>query len=220
VTRRFADRREAGTALAQALARLELPGPVVVVALPRGGVPVAAAIARLLGGALDVLLVRKVGVPGQPELAVAAVAEGDPPEIVIDEGVQRQLDVDAAYIDAQAKRELQEIARRRSVYRPGRGLPEMAGRTVIVVDDGIATGCTMRAALRAVRRRQPALLVLAVPVAAPEALLALQHEVDRVVCLSQPVSFHAVGAHYDDFHQVGDQEVIETLHAASAPPID
>lgn len=216
----FADRAEAGSALADALLKLHLPRPIVVLALPRGGVPVAAVIARALAAPLDLVLVRKIGAPFQRELAVAAVAEGDPPEIVVDDEVGRLMDVDAHYIESQAQRELQEIARRRQVYLQGRDAPEVSGHTVVVVDDGVATGSTMRAALRALRRQKPALLVMAVPVAAPDSLQALRGEVDRVVCLAQPTSFHAVGQYYDDFHQVDDAEVLAALRAAAASPSD
>lgn len=220
MTIQFADRAEAGSALAEALLKLHLPRPIVVLALPRGGVPVAAVIARALDAPLDLVLVRKIGAPFQRELAVAAVAEGDPPEIVIDDEVRGLMDVDAGYIEAQAQRELQEIARRRQVYLQGRDAPQVAGHTVVVVDDGIATGSTMRAALRALRRQKPALLVMAVPVAAPDSLQALRSEVDRVVCLAQPTSFHAVGQYYDDFHQVDDAEVLAALRAAAPASSD
>ena len=211
---RFSDRDEAGQALAERLRTLHLPEPIVVLALPRGGVPVGAVVARALGAMLDLVLVRKIGVPWQPELAVAAVVEGEPPEIIIDEEVRRSAGVDAEYIGSQAERELIEIARRRHLYLQGRAPADVDGRTVIVVDDGIATGTTMRAALKALRKRHPARLVLAVPVAPADTLRALRGEVDQVVCLAQPLPFHAVGEHYVDFHQVGDGEVIAALDAA------
>lgn len=214
----FASRAEAGAALAERLLALHLSGPIVVLALPRGGVPVAAVVARALDAPLDLVLVRKIGAPWQPELAVAAVVEGDPPQIVIDEAVQQAVGVDAQYIRAQAGRELIEIARRREVYLKGRPVAEVAGRTAIVVDDGIATGTTMRAALKALRQRHPSRLVLAVPVAPADTLLALRGEVDQVVCLAQPFPFHAVGQHYVDFHQVADDEVVAELAAAVPLP--
>jgi putative phosphoribosyl transferase len=210
----FADRAEAGMLLAERLQRMRLREPILVLALPRGGVPVAAEIARALHAPLDLLLVRKIGAPGEPELAVGAVAEGDPPELVIDAEVQRISGADARYIEATAQRELQEIARRRQRYLLGRAPPQVEGCSVIVVDDGIATGSTMRAALRAIRRRRPAALVLAVPVAAADTLASLSEEADRVVCLAQPSPFRAVGLHYDDFHQVEDDEVLDALQAA------
>jgi len=211
---RFADRDEAGEALAERLLGLHLPEPIVVLALPRGGVPVGAVVARALRAPLDLVLVRKIGAPWQPELAVAAVVEGDPPEIVVDDEVRRSMGVDAEFIETQAQRELLEIARRRHVYLQGRAPVDVRGRTVIVVDDGIATGTTMRAALKALRKRHPARLVLAVPVAPTDTLEAMRREVDQVVCLEQPSAFHAVGEHYVDFHQVGDSEVIAALDAA------
>jgi putative phosphoribosyl transferase len=210
---RFTDRTQAGAALGESLLKLGLPAPIIVLALPRGGVAVAAEIARMLDAPLDVILVRKIGAPFEPELAMAAVAEGDPPEIVVDEEVRRLAGADAAYIESQARVELLEIARRRQLYRPGAGSPNMAGRTAIVVDDGIATGSTMRAALRAVRRQQPLMLVLAVPVAAADSLRSLRGAADRVVCLSQPSGFRAVGQYYDDFHQLDDAEVLAALRA-------
>ena len=211
---RFADRAEAGAALAVALLKLELRRPIVVLALPRGGVPVAAAIATALAAPLDLMLVRKIGVPWQRELAVAAVAEGDPPVIVTDEEVRRDAGVDAAYIESEAHIELEEIARRRRAYRLTGAAPALADRTVIVVDDGVATGTTMRAALLAVRRQRPFAVVLAVPVAAPDSLRRLRGEVDQVVCLAQPNTFRAVGDHYHDFHQLDDDEVLAALRSA------
>lgn len=215
---RFADRATAGRALAAQLLRLHLPAPIVVLALPRGGVPVAAEVARALGAPLDLLLVRKIGVPWQRELAVAAVVEGDPPQIVVEEDVQRSAGVDAQYIQAQAASELREIARRRQAYLRGRAAVDVGGRTAIVVDDGIATGTTVRAALAALRARHPARLVLAVPVAPADTAQVLRGEVDQLVCLEQPEPFHAVGLHYVDFHQVDDDEVIAALDAAAPAP--
>ena len=211
----FTDRAEAGRALAQRLARMHLAPPIVVLALPRGGVAIGAEVAQVLRGRLDLVLVRKIGVPWQPELAVAAVVDGDPPQIVVDDEVQRLAGVERGYIEAQALRELPEIARRRQTYLRGRaGLP-LAGATAIVVDDGIATGTTMRAALKAVRRGHPARLVLAVPVAPHDAVPALRDEVDDLVCLAQPEPFRAVGLHYEDFEQVSDEDVLAALDAAS-----
>lgn len=209
----FRDRAEAGRLLADRLAALDLPRPLVVLALPRGGVPVAVPVARALAAPLDLLLVRKIGVPWQRELALAAVVDGDPPDLVIDDEVQRETGVGRDYIDAELPGELREIERRRAAYLRGRAPLPVAGRTAIVVDDGIATGTTMRAALKALRRRAPAHLVLAVPVAPPDTLRLLGEEVDRVVCLEQPSPFYAVGAHYRDFHQVEDAEVVAALDA-------
>ena len=214
----FTDRGEAGRALAARLAAMALVPPVVVLALPRGGVPVAAEVARVLGAPLDLLLVRKIGAPWQPELAVAAVVDGDPPDIVVDELTSRMSGVDRDYIDREAQRELQEIRRRRQVYLAGRTPVAVAGATVVVVDDGIATGTTVRAAMKALRRRRPARLVLAVPVAPADTVAALSQEADEVVCLAQPEPFHAIGLHYADFHQVPDDEVLAALDSLARPP--
>ncbi len=211
----FYDRSEAGRALAQQLAKLYLRQPVVL-ALPRGGVPVAAEIARELKAPLDLVLVRKIGVPWQPELAVAAIVDGEHPEMVIDTDVQRAAGVDRAYIEAEAKKQLREIERRRRAYLGGRSPIPLEGRTVIVVDDGIATGTTVRAALQALRRHKPAALVLAVPVAPRETIAELRREVDRIVCLAEPEPFYAIGLHYGDFHQVEDEEVTAALSSVSA----
>ena len=206
----FADRRAAGRALAQVLAKKNLVAPVVL-ALPRGGVPVAAEIASALGAPLDIVLVRKIGVPLQPELAAAAVVDGGDPEVVTNDDVVRLAGVTAADLAAGTKRELEEIERRRSVYLQGRARVPLEGRTIILVDDGIATGASVRAALKALRRKDPKALILAVPVAPLEAVDALKREVDEVVCLWTPEPFFAIGLHYVDFHQIGDKEVVELL---------
>jgi len=187
----------------------------VIFALPRGGVPVAAEVARALNAPLDLLLVRKIGVPWQPELALAAVVDGDDPQVVIDEEVQGQSGVSRTYIDGEAKEQLREIERRRAVYLQGRSPVAVENRTAIVVDDGIATGTTVRAALKALRRRKPARLILAVPVAPPETIDALAADVDQIVCLEQPSPFYAIGLYYIDFHQVSDEEVMAALAAAT-----
>lgn len=215
---RFPDRSAAGEALARQLLGLSLPRPVTVLALPRGGVPVAVPIARAFNAPIDLVLVRKVGAPGQPELAVAAVAEGDPPKVVLDEALCRAVGADAGYVEAQTHRALQEIARRRQVYLGGRARLGLDGRTAIVVDDGMATGSTMRAALEAVRLRRPGWLVLALPVAPRESLQAMRGLVDQTVCLSQPSPFFSVGEHYVDFRQVDDDEVLRALEAVEIKP--
>jgi putative phosphoribosyl transferase len=214
MSNRFADRSAAGRVLGERLRALHLRPPLIVLALPRGGVPVGAAVAQALQAPLDLLLVRKIGAPWQRELALAAVVEGDPPDIVIDEDVQRGMGAHSDYIEAQAQVQLREIERQRRAYLSGRPATPVQGRTVIVVDDGIATGTTMRAALKALRRRRPAKLVLAVPVAPRDTLEQLRGEVDQMVCLDTPCPFFAVGAHYLRFHQVEDDEVIEALDAA------
>jgi putative phosphoribosyl transferase len=217
MSRVFADRLEAGRALAARLAVRPWAGPQAVLALPRGGVPVAAEVARVLKAPLGLLMVRKIGAPWQPELAVAAVVDGASPEIVYDEQTCAMTGVDRAYVERRATEELQEIERRRRVYLGGRPTLPVAGATVFVVDDGIATGTTVRAALKALRRQHPARVVLAVPVAPADTLAVLRGEADEVVCLEQPSPFHAVGLHYRDFHQVSDDEVVATMERAARP---
>lgn len=212
---RFSNRAEAGRALARAVQALHPVQPVVL-ALPRGGVPVAAEVARVLHAPLDLLLVRKIGVPGQPELALAAVVDGEPPELVIDDEVMRATGCGTADVQAQLPEALREIERRRERYLRGRAPLALAGCTVIVVDDGIATGTTVRAALKALRKRWPRRVVLAVPVAPPEEVARLRAEVDELVCLRAPAWFRAVGAHYEDFPQVRDEEVVGALDAHAA----
>jgi putative phosphoribosyl transferase len=212
---RFADRIEAGRLLAERLSGLGLAAPLVL-ALPRGGVPVAAEIARALKAPLDVAFVRKIGAPYQPELAVAAVVDGGSADIIVNEAVVAMAGVTRDDIDQQAKRELAEIERRRELYLKGRPRIPLAGRTLIVVDDGVATGASVRAALTALRRRNPMKVILAIPVAPIETVETLQAEVDEVVCLATPDPFYAIGLHYRDFHQVPDDEVVRLLDAASS----
>jgi putative phosphoribosyl transferase len=209
----FENRESAGRMLAEVVAAKALSNPVVL-ALPRGGVPVGAEIAKVLKAPLDLVMVRKIGVPWQPELAAAAVIDGKNPQIVVNEEVCGLADVSRSYIDEAAKRELEEIERRRQLYLKDRPHPEIAGHSVIVVDDGIATGTTVRAVLKALRRKQPKSILLAVPVAPIEAVEALRSEVDAIVCLSTPVPFYGIGLHYADFHQVPDDEVIGYLEQA------
>jgi putative phosphoribosyl transferase len=206
----FKDRRQAGRQLAAQLLRYT-GVDTVVLALPRGGVPVGYEVARALHAALDITVVRKVGAPGQPEFGIGAVVDGDYPEEVLDEESVRLLSVSREYLDKQIGIALREIRRRQEVYRHGRAPMALKGRTVIVVDDGIATGGSMRVALRAARRAGPKRLVLAVPVAPPETIESLRAEVDDVVCLSTPEMFQAVGQFYEDFRQTTDDEVIRLL---------
>jgi putative phosphoribosyl transferase len=213
----FANRTEAGRELARALRARKLADPVVL-ALPRGGVPVALEVAAALNAPLDLLLVRKIGAPAHRELAVAAVAEGPPSALVFDDETMAMTGATRAYVDRQAQIELAEIARRRAAYLGGRAPLPVEGKTVVVVDDGIATGTTVRAALKSLRHRHAARLVLAVPVAPPRVVAELGSEVDELVCLSQPEYFYAVGAHYADFRQVSDDEVIELLERAAPKP--
>ncbi|MCX7889433.1 MAG: phosphoribosyltransferase family protein [Rhodobacteraceae bacterium] len=210
----FRDRAEAGRRLAGALAPLALRDPVVL-ALPRGGVPVAAEIAARLKAPLDLILVRKLGVPGQEELAAGAVAEG---AVVFNPGVLAALGRTEADFAAAVAARRAEIERRRALFLGGRAPADVAGRTAIVVDDGIATGATARAALACLRARGAAAVVLAVPVAAPDSLEALAPLADRIVCLERPADFRAVGLHYADFTQVGDEEVIAILDRFAGRP--
>jgi putative phosphoribosyl transferase len=206
----FRDRKDAGERLAALLLHLKDRSPIVL-ALPRGGVAIGAEIARLLGAPLDIVLVRKIGVPWQRELALGAVADGGTPEIFIDERMAESLAVPGDYVRAETARQLAELERRRQIYCAGRPPVEIAGRTAIVVDDGIATGATMRVALRAVRRQGPARLVLAAPVAAAETLAALAGEADETVCVATPQGLGAIGYYYKDFHQMSDDEVTTLL---------
>lgn len=211
----FKDRTEAGRRLAAALAGYKNSDPVVL-ALPRGGVPVAAEVAAALNAPLDLILVRKVGVPFQPELAMGAVVDGAAPMIVRNEDVIRMAGIDEAEFKAICDSELAEIERRRQRYLGSRARVAIAGRTAIVIDDGVATGATTRAALRAARMRKPKRLVLAVPVAPTDSLAALRAEADDVVCLEDYDYFGAIGLYYSDFRQVADEEVTRAL--ARFPP--
>ncbi len=211
----FADRRQAGRALAAKLAEYAGRDDVVVLGLPRGGVPVAYEVARALGAPLDVFLVRKLGVPGHEELAFGALGSGG--VIVTNPHVVESLGVDEATLRAVVAVEQAELDRREALYRAGRPAVPLAGRTVIVVDDGLATGASMRAAVAALRRRGPRRIVVAVPVAPPEACEALAEEADESICALTPRIFHAVGLWYEDFTQTSDPEVQALLGSASEP---
>ncbi len=206
----FDDRSVAGRQLAAALAGYKNQQPVIL-ALPRGGVPVAAEVAAALDAPLDLILVRKIGVPFQPELAMGAVVDGGSPIVVRNEDVIREAEIDEQEFIAIRDRELAEIERRRLRYLGTSERAEVAGRTAIVIDDGIATGATTRAALRATRMRQPRKLVLAVPVAPTVALVAMREESDEVVCLEHHEPFGAIGYYYRDFRQIADEEVVRIL---------
>ena len=214
----FDDRRDAGVALAAELTRYRGRDDVVILALPRGGVPVAYEVARSLGAPLDVMIVRKLGVPGQEELALGALASGG--LRVLNHGIIRALGIDEDDIEAVARREQHEIERRERAYRGDRPPPELAGRVVIVIDDGIATGATMRAAVAALRQREPARLIVAVPTAASDSCDRLRHEADEVVCLATPEPYIAVGRWYRHFDQTSDGEVRELLAKAARPAGD
>jgi putative phosphoribosyl transferase len=213
---RFANRQQAGELLATKLATYADRPDVLVLALPRGGVPVGFALARTLHVALDIFLVRKLGVPGHEELAMGAIASGG--VRVLNTEVVQLLHIPDDLIDLVAAQEQREIDRREHLYRAGRPLPHIRGRTVILVDDGLATGATMRAAVAAVRHHQPARLVVAVPTAAPETCAELQAEADEVVCATTPEPFYAVGLWYADFTQVTDMEVRDLLAQAARLP--
>ena len=209
----FEDRQAAGLALAEEVARLTLRDPVVL-ALPRGGVPVAVPVARRLAAPLDVLIVRKIGLPGMPELAAGALVEGGAP--IFNDDVLRGAGVRAEDLEAVIAREHAAIADRRASLNPGPPVP-LQGRDAVVVDDGIATGATMRAALNGLRARAPRRIILAVPVAPPDALARLREEADAVVCLRAPQGFRAVGQYYHRFDQVADSDVAALLRAAMPP---
>ncbi|RDD60580.1 phosphoribosyltransferase [Ferruginivarius sediminum] len=207
----FQDRRDAGRRLADVVKSRSFEHAVVL-ALPRGGVPVAAEIARATGAPLDLVMVRKLGTPGQPELAMGAVARsGEAADIVLNDDVVRLLDISQREIDEVKERELAEIEAREKRYLAGRRRTGIAGRTAIVVDDGVATGATTCAALRAVRRAGPERLILAVPVAPPEAMDRLRAEADEVIALDQPYGMGAIGLYYRDFRQTSDDEVMTLL---------
>ncbi|MHA1554227.1 MAG: phosphoribosyltransferase [Alphaproteobacteria bacterium] len=210
----FTDRTAAGQQLARALERLREAAPVIY-AVPRGGLPVAAEVAAYLKAPLDIVLVRKIGAPWQPELAIGAVVDGHKPITVLHDDVIRQLSVSQDYIKKAENEALAEIERRRQRYLQDQPSLPAAGRTAIVVDDGIATGATVEAVLRALRQQNPRSLVLAVPVAPSDALERLKPMLDETVCIQMPGSFGSVGAHYLEFPQTSDDEVARILAAAN-----
>lgn len=215
---RFEDRRDAGRRLGERVraraAEQQWPDPVVL-ALPRGGVPVGAEVARALGAPLDVLVVRKIGLPGRSEVGIGAIAGEAPP--LFDERALAMLGITPDELGADVARERAELHRREALYRRGAPGPDLRGRTAVLVDDGLATGVTARAAARLLRGEEPARLVLAVPVGDRRAAAGLRPEVDDLVCLSEPADFRAVGLWYGDFDQVPDDEVLRVLAALSAP---
>jgi len=214
----FRDRSDAGRKLAKALVGYKNQQPVIL-ALPRGGVPVAAEVAATLKAPLDLIIVRKIGVPFQPELAMGAVVDGGAPIIVRNEDVIQIAHIDQSKFKAICDSELAEIERRRRRYLGSRERVHISGRTAIVIDDGVATGATTRAALRATRLRNPKKLVLAVPVAPTDSLAALRDDADDVICLEDYEFFGAIGAYYANFRQVSDEEVIETLKRFPVPKL-
>lgn len=211
---KFRDRQDAGQRLAAQLLHLRDQDPVIL-ALPRGGVPVGYEIARALPAPLDVILVRKIGAPGMPELALGAIVDGERLDEVLDEKIIAELAVPRSYLEKRIAEQAAEIERRRRLYYKDRSPVPVAGRCAIVVDDGIATGATIRAAMLAIRRRHPSRLVLAAPVAPPETIERLRPEADEIVCLSTPEHFYAIGQFYADFHQLSDDEVLFCLDRAA-----
>jgi putative phosphoribosyl transferase len=215
----FADRVEAGRLLGEAIAEKRYPSPVVL-ALPRGGVPIAIEVARVLLAPVDLILVRKIGVPFQPELAAGAIVDGGQPDTIYNDNVMAMAGLTRERVDELGEQQLEEIERRRALYLKDRKPVSVVGRTAIVVDDGIATGATARAALRAMRRRKAEKVVLAVPVAPADTLESLANETDEVICLSTPEPFYAIGAHYIDFHQLEDDDVSHLLAEANGFAVD
>lgn len=211
----FQNRTDAGRQLAKALRKYKSRHPVIL-ALPRGVVPVAAEVAASLDAVLDLILVRKIGVPSQPELAMGAVVDGDEPIVIRNEEIIQISGVRERAFDAVCREELDVIEKRRKLYLAGRERSEIKGEVAIIIDDGIATGATTLAAIRALRRREPKELVLAVPVAALDTVAKLRSEVDAIVCLETPVDLGAIGYYYRDFHQVSDDEVIALLGRSPA----
>lgn len=210
----FADRRDAGRALAEALRPWAAERPMVL-ALPRGGVPVAYEVATELDAPLDILIVRKIGAPGHPELGLGALVDGAEPQLVMNAEVERMAEPPPGYVDEQVRRELQEIERRRKAYLGGRQPLPVRDRTVLVVDDGVATGGTVRAALRGLEKAGARRTVLAVPVGPADVIESLRAEADEVVCLETPTPFYAVGLWYRDFTQTTDDEVVKLLAGAA-----
>ena len=214
----FPDRAEAGRFLATKLSKYSGRDDVIVLGLPRGGVPVAYEVARALRVPLDVFIVRKLGVPGFEELAVGAIASGG--VRVLNEDVARALPNADEIIEAVTKQETAEVERREQKYRDGRPAPEIQGKTAILTDDGLATGATMRAAVKALRQRGAAKIVVAVPVGPLDTCKEFEEEADEVVCASAPEFFQAVGQYYEDFSQTSDEEVRQLLASAAAPSQD
>ncbi len=209
----FKDRRDAGRKLAQKLSAYAVKPDIVVLALPRGGVPVAYEVALALSAPLDVFIVRKLGLPGREELAMGAVASGG--VRVLNGDIVRMLSIPEEVINIVAKRELRELQRREELYRGNRPMPEVSERTILLIDDGLATGASMRAAIAGLRAQDPARIVVAVPAAAPEACEAFRTEVDEIVCAITPEPFYGVGRWYEDFSQVTDEEVRMLLEEAN-----
>jgi len=210
----FQNRSDAGSRLSSRLLQYKGRPDVMVLALPRGGVVTGYEIARALNVPLDVLIVRKLGFPGQPELALGAVAESG--TIVLNDDIVTEGRVSEAFIKSETERQKEEIARRVVIYRSGKGLPDLSGTVVILADDGVATGATIKAAISALKEQKVEKLVVALPVGPPGTIKALRQMVDELICLETPLSFMAVSAHYLDFAQVSDDEVVDILQRISA----
>lgn len=210
---RFSDRRDAGRVLARELTAYAGRSDVIVLALPRGGVPVAYEVALALNAPLDIFIVRKLGLPGHEELAIGAIASGG--VRVLNEDIIHALNIPEAMINRVAQQELQELGRREQLYRGDRPMLDVQDKTVILIDDGLATGASMRAAVSGVRTQHPARIVIAVPTAAPETCNAFEFEVDEIVCAMTPEPFFGVGKWYENFSQITDEEVHTLLEEAS-----
>jgi putative phosphoribosyl transferase len=213
----FANRTEAGRKLGARLMHLKAQNPCVL-ALPRGGVPVGVEIATMLAAPLDLIIVRKLGAPWEPELAIGAVVDGEKPQLVLNDDIVAQLGVPPSYIEEEKKRQLAEIQRRQLTYLRGRPRVNVTGRTAIIVDDGIATGATIRAAILAIRALRPKKIILAAPVGPTDTIAALRRDVDEIVCLEIHDAFGAIGIYYRDFRQLHDDEIHELLSRAPSPP--
>lgn len=213
MTSMFRDRSEAGERLGRELLAAKLNRPVVL-ALPRGGIPVAAAVAQALEAPLDALIVRKVGAPGNPELAVAAIVDGSPPDVVVNREIVEAYCLGDEELAALVNAERPELERRSKLYRGFARFHSLVGRTAVIVDDGAATGATLKVALRAIKRRGPARIIAAIPVAPSDALDVVRQEADQVVCLSTPGRFRALSYHYLSFPQLTDEDAIGALREA------
>lgn len=209
----FNDRSDGGSQLALRLKKYKDQKGVLVLALPRGGVVTGYEIARYLNAPLDVVIVRKIGFPGQPELGIGAVSETG--TVVLNEFIISTYGVQKDYIEREISRQKEEISRRVKLYRKGKGLPDLEGKTIILVDDGVATGATMKAAITTMREEKLSKLIVALPVAPPSVADEIQQMVDEFICIETPFDFMAVGAHYRDFTQVSDEEVIELLQRSA-----
>jgi len=210
----FRDRVEAGKRLAEELLEYKKKDPMVL-AIPRGGVVIGYHVAQRLNAPLDLIIPRKIGAPMNPELAIGAVSQDG--TVVLNDELVEMLRIPESFIKEEAERQIHEIERRMKKYRgEGKPLPVLKGKTIILVDDGIATGATVRAAVQSIRKQKPAALVVAVPVGPTDTIMALKNEADRVVCLETPAFFHAIGQFYKDFSQISDEEVIQHLEKATA----